>query len=142
MTPKMKSVLESIHRTLGEASATEAPTGAESHFSGSPGIKTADNVPDILDRFAVFIEGIIDSLCMQYGCTDSEALDCFIAAAAELAEQGMLPPIPDKADLAAVAAWQGKAVTVQIGGYAAKGCYDKFGGVPTPDGRHLGMGGY
>ena len=143
MTPQMLSTLDQIERRLGVSRgiAEEREYDSDSHYMGQAAVGDAVNIPDTLDRFAVYIQSIVDSLCAQYGCGDEEAMDCISQAADELAQAGVLPPVPDRSDLKGIAAWQGKAVTAQLGGYACKVCYDKKGGSVAPDGRNLAMGG-
>jgi len=90
---------------------------------------------DVLSRFEMYIKSIVDSLCAQYGCSDDEGLECVIDAACELSQAGRLPPIPDQSDLKGLAAWHGKAATVQMSGYAHAVCHRKKGGAVVPSNK-------
>jgi len=144
MDRQMLATLEGIGskiRPLSEMYDNLQSIPADSHYLGQPGVGDAVNVPDTMDRFAIYIQSIVDSLCAQFGCDVDSSLDCIMQAADELNQLGMLPPLPEKGDLQGLAIWQGKAVTVQLGGYACKVCSDRFGGVPSPDLRNFSTAG-
>ena len=141
MNAQLYSVLEQIEKRMGVSEQmgnhdNVMSYSGDSHYSGTTGVGNAVNIPNIVDRFSLFIQSMVDSICAQYGCDDEAALDCISQAADELADMGMLPPLPDRSDLKGLAAWQGKAVSVHLPGWAYKCAFDKMGGALAPDGRN------
>lgn len=106
-----------------------------SHLTGAAGVGDAVNVPDMQDRFELYIQNLVDSLCMQYGCSDDAALDCITDAAEDLVAMGLITAVPTDADPVTLSVWAAQAKTAGLGALAYKACAERVGGYPDPDGR-------
>jgi hypothetical protein len=120
MTPQINEVLKQIHRKL----ETEAAWGPEvppvdepgSHYSGAPGDGGAENETDIEDAVDFYFDNIVDRLTQEFGMSDEEGMDLIYSVADDMADEGMIPPMPgEEDDEEAVAAWLGKAKSVMLG---------------------------
>lgn len=111
MTPEVNALIGSI-RTRMESQLEEL--GLLREEDSAPGESGAVNGDDILDRFDAMIGQIADALLDEFDMSEDEAIDFVFDVADGMAEDGVIPDLPDDDDVQAVALWIGKAETAGL----------------------------
>ena len=128
MTPQINTVLDTIRRKMEgmEAFGPEIPgVMPGSNNASLPGDGGADNITDIEDTFDMFLSDIIDLLMFDSDIGEDEAADFIFYMADSMADEGMLPPMPDDgADEEELAAWMGKAKSIGFSNRVLKAARD------------------
>lgn len=114
MNPQVNELIGSIRLRMEASLRSFGMLDEEEAAAGTLG---ATNPTDVLDAFDAFIGGIADALLAEFDMSDDEAIDFVFEVADAMAEEGLLSPIPDEADIQALAAWIGKAESAALGAH-------------------------
>lgn len=115
MTPEVNSVFEKIRLQLESDLEDMGLLGEEDSSDAEGGDLGAVNPSDGLEAFEDFISGIVDGLLAEYEIDEDDAVDFVLDMADEMAEAGLLAPLPDTDDSKALALWIGQATTAGFG---------------------------
>lgn len=97
-----------VDADIGGASAREAEAGAGG----------AVNPSDVGDTLDIYLSDIASILEIEYDMDDEDALQFVFSAADEMADEGLLPEMPeDEAEDEEIALWLGTAKTARFGSY-------------------------
>jgi hypothetical protein len=69
------------------------------------------------EALETFLSGLIDQLVSEYDMSEDEAIDHVFSCADDLAEDGLLLPLPDEGDEDADSEWLAQASTVGFSAY-------------------------
>lgn len=100
-----------------EKNITERLNALRSHLEEqefAAGELDALNDTTIADDVDAYFNEMIDQLTANYDVSDDEAMDFIFDVADEMAEEGLLPEMPDDDDDEALAAWLGTAKTAAL----------------------------
>lgn len=114
MNPQVNALIGSIRTRIESSLKTLGMFDEEDAAGGDLG---AVNPSDVLDAFDAFIGGIADALLAEFDMSDDDAIDFVFEVVDAMVEEDLLSPIPDEADIQALAAWIGKAESAGLGAH-------------------------
>jgi hypothetical protein len=102
-----------------------APSG-DSARGGDGGV---DNANSDADAFEAYIEQTAMGVAARCNISLDAALDAIVTVADQMAEDGMIPPMPDPEDGSPeeLSAWAGAAKTAQLGAEVMRFCMERAG---------------
>jgi len=104
-----------------------APTG-DPLRGGDGGV---NNMHTDAEAFESYIEQTAMAVAARCDISIDDALDAIVAVADQMAEDGLIPPMPDPDSASAeeLSAWAGAAKTAQLGGEVIRACMDSEGDI-------------
>jgi hypothetical protein len=123
-----QGLIEMYTGTGGSFGAPDmAPTG-DPLRGGDGGV---NNMNSDAEAFESYIEQTMMSVSARCDVSMDDALEMLVTVADEMAEQGLIPPMPDpdEASAEALSAWAGAAKTAQLGAEVIRACMDAAGDI-------------
>ncbi len=115
MTPAVNSLFEKIRLQLESDMAELGILGEEDSSDAEGGDLGAVNPSDALEAFEDFLSGIADGLLAEFDIDEDEAIDFVFDVADDMAEEGLLDPMPEGDDPKALGLWIGHATSAGFG---------------------------
>lgn len=130
-------LIEMYTGTGGSFGAPDTAPSGDPLRGGDGGV---NNMNSDAEAFESYIEQTMMAVAARCDVSMDDALDMLVTVADEMAEQGLIPamPDPDSASAEDLSAWAGAAKTAQLGAEVIRACLDAAGDITQNVGGGVG----